>query len=101
MSVEDSIEGMPCTKLVFTDDLNEKVTSEREIVQRNDRILPLLNDVHTGGFNADARATIANNLQNSGFIPKSMRPKIGEWLNVGDPAKAKVVENQLVIILNR
>ena len=79
----------------YQDDLNSKVNSEREMVMRNNRILPLLDEVHTGGFGADTRATLANNLMNSDFVPDSVKPKIGQWLNTGDPAKAKVVENQL------
>lgn len=80
----------------FVDNLGEIVNNEGELVARNNRLQPLLDQLpNIGGFSQDARADFANKLKNSGLLPQGALDAISTKVAGGDADAAKVVQNQL------
>jgi hypothetical protein len=75
--------------------LHDKVEEEFQLVNRNKQIIPLLDKIETGGIAPEARVEIANTIQNTTSLPKSVRDNLAKWVANGDPTAGKVLQNQL------
>ena len=80
----------------FVTDLGDVVNNEGEIVARNARLQPLLDQLpKLGGFGQDQRIEFANKLKNSGLMSQSTLDSLSNKIAGGDPDAAKQVQNQL------
>lgn len=74
--------------------LNDIVSNEQALVNRNKQILPLLDKFNTGGLNAQGNLQLGNIVKNTTWLPSSIR-SLGDRIAGGDANAGKVLQNQL------
>jgi hypothetical protein len=74
--------------------LNETVSNEFALVNRNKQIMPLLDRFNTGGLSAENRLQLGNDIKNTTWLPQSIRA-MGDKIAGGDATAGKDLQNQL------
>lgn len=75
--------------------LVDKVTTDRALVNRNNQLIPLLNQFQTGGMAPEARLEFANMVANTGWIPDKIKTGVANAISGGNPALGNIINNQL------
>lgn len=94
-SQTEQSKGAAASGQKYQADLHDQVAQEYQLIARNKALLPLLKQFPTGGFGADERSKIGNEIANTQTLPADLREKLGAWVAGGDPATGRVIANQL------